>query len=145
MSLRMKMTAGATAMALPLLLGGGTAGASSVRGQITYTDDGGQRITCDYFGSGGIVGDTNQGSADTENSINQATTPGCEAEMAITATYIDTDGKRRRHSASSLGGRSLFLHSFDVERDYVATHDIWWLSCQNPDPGDACSVRFTTK
>lgn len=145
MSMRMKVTAGVTALALPVLLHGGTAGASGVRGQITYTDDGGQRITCDYAGGSGIVGDTNQGSAYTENSINQATTPGCEAEMAITATYIDTDGKRRRHSASSFGGQSLFLNSFDVESDYVATHDIWWLSCQNPDPGDACSVRFTTK
>ena len=145
MSSRMKLTAGATAVALPLLLGGGTAGASGVTGQITYTDDGGQRITCDYFGSSGIVGDTNQATAYTENGINQATTPGCRAEMAITVTYLDTDGKRRRQVASSIEGRSLFLHSFDVERDYVATHDIWWLSCQNPDPGDACSVRFTTK
>jgi hypothetical protein len=145
MSLRMKVTAGTTALVLPLLIGGGAAGASDASGQITYTDDSGQRITCDYYGSGGIVGNTNQGSAYTENSINQQTTPGCEAEMAITATYTDTDGKRRRHSASSVGGRTLWLHSFDVASDYVATHDIWWLSCQNPDPGDACSVRFTTK
>jgi hypothetical protein len=145
MSLRMKMTAGATAMALPLLLGGGTAGASAVRGQITYTNDSGQRITCDYAGSSGIVGDTQQADAYTENGINQATTPGCEAEMVITVTYIDTDGRRRRQSASSVEGRSLFLHSFDVASDYVATHDIFWLECQNPDPGDACSVRFTTK
>jgi len=140
-----KLCAAAAPAALPLVLGQGAASAGSHSGQLSYTDGSGDGITCDYYGESGIVGGTTQGPAYIENSIEQQTAPGCEAEMVLTVTYIDTGGQRRRASASSLDGRSLFLHSFDVASEYVATHDLYYLACQNPDPGSSCSVHFTTK
>jgi hypothetical protein len=133
------------ALALPLLLDQGVAGAGVHSGSITFTTRNGERVTCDYSGTSGFNPDNHRGTATTENGIEQTVAPGCRAEIVVRVTYLDTGGDRGQAGASSTEGRTVFLHNYDVADEYVATHELHFLDCTSPDPGDTCAVRFTTK